>query len=112
MANVTDGLSNTILVVEDSNRPQMYHGRGLVPGDPVTSPVRVYVTGATWASDLKGLVVDGATYDGSVIPGPCGVNCSNDNEIYSFHLGGANVLMADGSVRSSRSKHRSTPSLR
>jgi len=27
------------------------------------------------------------------------VNCSNDNEIFSFHPGGSNVLIADGSVR-------------
>jgi prepilin-type processing-associated H-X9-DG protein len=30
--------------------------------------------------------------------GPCGMNCTNDGEIYSFHSGGANVLCADGSV--------------
>jgi len=27
------------------------------------------------------------------------VNCVNDKEIYSFHAGGANVCMGDGSVR-------------
>jgi prepilin-type processing-associated H-X9-DG protein len=27
------------------------------------------------------------------------MNCSNDNEVYSFHPGGANALVADGSVR-------------
>jgi prepilin-type processing-associated H-X9-DG protein len=26
------------------------------------------------------------------------VNCTSDNEIYAFHPGGANILMADGSV--------------
>ena len=31
--------------------------------------------------------------------GPCVVNCINDKEVYSFHTGGANVCMADGSVR-------------
>jgi prepilin-type processing-associated H-X9-DG protein len=31
--------------------------------------------------------------------GPCGVNCSNGNEIYAFHSGGANVTMGDGSCR-------------
>ena len=30
--------------------------------------------------------------------GCCVVNCNNDDEIYSFHPGGANVLCADGSV--------------
>ena len=32
-------------------------------------------------------------------PGACAVNCTNDQEIYSFHPGVANVLLADGSVR-------------
>ena len=32
-------------------------------------------------------------------PGPCAVNCSNGEDIYSFHPGGANILMGDGSVR-------------
>ena len=31
--------------------------------------------------------------------GPCALNCINDKEIYAFHMGGANVVMADGSVR-------------
>jgi prepilin-type processing-associated H-X9-DG protein len=30
--------------------------------------------------------------------GPCALNCTNDNEVYSFHPHGANVLFADGSV--------------
>jgi prepilin-type processing-associated H-X9-DG protein len=34
-----------------------------------------------------------------VRPGPCGINCINRNEVYSFHPGGANALFADGSVR-------------
>lgn len=31
--------------------------------------------------------------------GPCTVNCNNQNGIYSFHLGGSNLPMLDGSVR-------------
>ena len=26
------------------------------------------------------------------------MNCTNDNEIFAFHTGGANVLFCDGSV--------------
>ena len=38
------------------------------------------------------------TPDGAVQPGCCAINCTNHREVYSFHPGGANVLMADGSV--------------
>ena len=38
----------------------------------------------TWATNKQG--------------GPCAVNCQNAGDIYSFHSGGANVLLADGSV--------------
>jgi hypothetical protein len=31
-------------------------------------------------------------------PGPCPINCENNDEIYSFHPGGANVVCADDSV--------------
>jgi prepilin-type processing-associated H-X9-DG protein len=31
--------------------------------------------------------------------GPCVMNCTNDNEMYSFHTGGAMVAFADGGVR-------------
>jgi prepilin-type processing-associated H-X9-DG protein len=50
---------------------------------------------------LKGFLIDGALPDGNtaVRPGACSINCSNDNELYSFHSGGAQALTADGSVR-------------
>ena len=99
ISQVTDGLSNTMMVLENSCRPQLWHARHLINPTPLSTSPRNYVTGGVWASDLKGVVIDGATYDGSLIPGPCGVNCSNDNEIFSFHPGGANILVADGSVR-------------
>ena len=27
------------------------------------------------------------------------MNCTNDSELYSFHIGGVQTLLADGSVR-------------
>jgi prepilin-type N-terminal cleavage/methylation domain-containing protein/prepilin-type processing-associated H-X9-DG protein len=101
---VTDGLSNTILVTECANRPQLWqrrtHVTSLPPPVPWSSTSdQPFVTGGVWASHLKGFLVDGAGTDGRTNGGPCAINCSNDNEIYSFHTGGVNALMADGSVR-------------
>ena len=53
-----------------------------------------------WADATSGgSSLYGSSSDGTTTPGNCGVNCSNDYGLYSFHSGGANVLMADGSVR-------------
>jgi prepilin-type processing-associated H-X9-DG protein len=30
---------------------------------------------------------------------PSSLNCRNEGEIYSFHIGGSNVALGDGSVR-------------
>jgi prepilin-type N-terminal cleavage/methylation domain-containing protein/prepilin-type processing-associated H-X9-DG protein len=108
LAEVIDGLSNTILVTECAGRPHLYqHGR-LVPdgSTPKTwsgssSVTRPLPTGGVWASHSKGFLIDGAQPNGytATAPGTCAINCSNDNEVYAFHAGGANALMADGSVR-------------
>ena len=53
-----------------------------------------------WAdATTSGTKFLGSTPDGTTGPGACGVNCSNDFGLYSFHPGGANVAFVDGSVR-------------
>ncbi len=108
LSDVPDGLSNTILVTECAARPEMYqNGRLVADGaTPKTwsgssSVTRPFPTGGVWASHNKGFVVDGSQPDGNtaIRPGTCSINCSNDNEVYSFHVGGAHTLLADGSVR-------------
>ncbi|MBI1832193.1 MAG: DUF1559 domain-containing protein [Planctomycetes bacterium] len=90
MADVTDGVSNTILVAEDAARPQLWR---------VGMPIAGTVSGAAWADRDAEYITHGFTANGVSVPGPCAVNCMNDNEIYSFHSSGANIVMGDGAVR-------------
>jgi prepilin-type processing-associated H-X9-DG protein len=87
---VTDGTSNTLLVAEDAGRPQMWRAGRYVPG--------IFSFGGPWASSANPVLVAGASADGATEPGPCAVNCTNDQQVYSFHPGGAQALFADGSV--------------
>jgi prepilin-type processing-associated H-X9-DG protein len=52
-----------------------------------------------WADHQKGFGIEGTTADGFTLVGECAINCTNAYEIYAFHSGGANVALADGSVR-------------
>lgn len=83
---VTDGLSNTFLFFEDAGRP--FH---FVNGEQQTDNVS---NGWRWA-DNSAYFIWGNSPD-------CGLtsfmNCSNWDEIYSFHPGGANYVYGDGSV--------------
>ncbi|MFO0879639.1 MAG: DUF1559 domain-containing protein [Gemmataceae bacterium] len=102
VADILDGLSNTLMISEDANRPQ-YFVKGqrstLTPQTGSCGPG--CVTGGVWAEHQKAVSVGGASSDGATTigGGPCAINCSNDWEIYAMHTGGANGLLADGSVR-------------
>jgi len=91
MADILDGTSQTILIAECAGRPQLWRqGRKQVPDK--------WLSGAPWASRNL-LFGRGATPDGTGFFGPCAVNCTNDREVYSFHPGVANTVLADGSVQ-------------
>jgi prepilin-type processing-associated H-X9-DG protein/prepilin-type N-terminal cleavage/methylation domain-containing protein len=87
---ISDGLSNTLLVAEDAGRPQLWRAGRYVP--------RSFAAGGAWASNANPVVIMGASSDGTILPGPCALNCTNNQQPYSFHTGGANFLFADGSV--------------
>ena len=90
MNEITDGASNTIMLIEDAGRPALW-----LAGNKVADN---QIIGGPWAAYNNGFVVRGSNADGSS-PGPCAINCTNNQEIYSFHPGGANTVYADGSVR-------------
>lgn len=90
-AEVLDGLSNTMNICEDAGRPKQYRTGGKF--------FTGAISGAAWADYDAYYHTHGYTDDGSATPGQCAINCSNNNEIYSFHPGGAQCLFLDGAVR-------------
>jgi prepilin-type N-terminal cleavage/methylation domain-containing protein/prepilin-type processing-associated H-X9-DG protein len=114
ITSITDGSSNTIMVVEDAGRPAWYGSRGMVtqaggytagPNGPAPQG------GGAWADPLNYIATNGSDPSGSgiaagggfdgipVAPWSCSEGCSNDSEIFSFHVGGSNMAFGDGSVR-------------
>jgi prepilin-type N-terminal cleavage/methylation domain-containing protein/prepilin-type processing-associated H-X9-DG protein len=108
IADVTDGLTNTIMMPEIAGRPFLWRA-GKKDGT-----LQTYYNGAGGWNDstCSNASLSGSPADGSWATEPCSaqpctkpatrtclVNCSNDLGLYSFHTGLANVAMGDGSVR-------------
>jgi prepilin-type N-terminal cleavage/methylation domain-containing protein/prepilin-type processing-associated H-X9-DG protein len=91
LSEITDGTSNTILLTEDAGRPRQYLA-GMKSGPDNA------VGGCPWTGASNAIILQGSTWDGATRPGPCPMNCNNDQEVYSFHPGGANAVFVDGSV--------------
>jgi prepilin-type N-terminal cleavage/methylation domain-containing protein/prepilin-type processing-associated H-X9-DG protein len=89
LTDIQDGASNTILVAESAGRPDHWNGRTKVDGN---------LTGGAWAASGGPFGLNGTSQDGTIKTGYCSLNCTNDNEVYSFHKTGANTVFADGSV--------------
>ena len=120
---VTDGLSNTLTLVESAGRPQIWRQGKTAGANTFTSVADLKVNGGGWgrpASDLDFLpslpdgtgytpfasatVAVGATngYPYTAYPqAPFGTD--GTSAPYSFHTGGVNALLGDGSVRFIRS---------
>src|SRR5262245_2485183 len=101
-ADVKDGTSSTFLIVEDAGRTELYRMGRRAAGNS---------SSGAWADPDYELALDGSdlltTGPGQGM-GPCVMNCTNDNEVYSFHNGGANMLFADGSVHFIRDSIKNT----
>lgn len=112
-ADVTDGLSNSILYAESAGRPYVYRRGKKLSENLLVSRVNA----GGWSRPASDFSVDGASYDGVALPGPGALNFTNGEDIgssafpypyygsegtaetYSFHPGGAQVALGDGSVR-------------
>lgn len=82
VADISDGLSNTWLLVEDTGRPQFW-GSG--------SQGQYSAGNEKWADPANRITIQ--VFCGTPI------NCNNGNEIYAFHPGGSNFALGDGTVR-------------
>src|SRR5207248_1563060 len=83
-------------LAEGAGRPQRWQKGRLVNNQVADSA-------AGWADRNNLIAPTGSLLDGSKRLGPCPMNCTNDNELYSFHPAGVNAVFADGSVHLIRS---------
>ncbi len=100
----TDGTSNTILVGEVCARTSLYRKGKLVPLTDPEAQAQAISGSGTWPDLFKGDTwISGRLFDGTDAGsgGPCAINCSNSRTagMYSWHTGGAQVTLADGSAR-------------
>jgi prepilin-type N-terminal cleavage/methylation domain-containing protein len=110
-ADVTDGLSNTLLLTESAGRPYLYQ-----QGKLVSQSASLFVLGGGWVRPASAIWLLGSDSTGTVIPGTaCAINCTNGQafttyplggfygtdgtgQFYSFHSAGVNTVFGDGSV--------------
>jgi prepilin-type N-terminal cleavage/methylation domain-containing protein len=102
MAHISDGTSNTIMIGECAGREDVWR-RGKYTPVAYTGAIRVRARGGAWATtdnpyEIGQLTPWHASF--GTIPGTVAINNSNEwgHCFYSFHVGGAQFAMADGSI--------------
>ena len=111
--DMLDGASNTIMIGELAGRNQLIRNSVAVASTNTSAIYQSKFGGGAWADPTNGTwQLTGRLYDGTSDRGPCAINCSNERAeaghgdvsrwaagLYSYHVGGAHVLLADGAVR-------------
>ncbi len=101
MSSITDGTSNTFLMGERTGGDKVYSGTTVLPFPAAVGGLN----GGGWGDPLNGEHWLGGVIRGStnypLQQGPCGIGCTNSrgNGFHSFHTGGAQFVMCDGSVQ-------------
>jgi len=109
LAEIRDGTSNTMLLAERVGGPNVYAKGGvtldLSPAGLPSAKVAA-LNGGGWVNPFNGAgTVYGSAYVVTAanffMDGPCAINCTNMTYrgMFSFHPGGVNMLLCDGSVR-------------
>ena len=104
--DITDGLSNTMLLAERAGRPTRYQANkismGVVVPDGWGWADFDNISGSLNGSSMDGTLTNrtsGSAPYNSTIHGPCAMNCTNQSEYYAWHPGGIQISLCDGSVR-------------
>jgi prepilin-type N-terminal cleavage/methylation domain-containing protein len=103
-ALVRDGLSKTLMIEEDAGRPSYYVAPtklGPLTVDYANKQdiVNGIALGSAWAQPDNMIGLHGTHYDGLSNGGTCFMNCTNNNEVFSFHPGGSCAALGDSGVR-------------
>ena len=98
---ITDGLSCTVLVIEQAGRPQKWVNgtRGRGAGDDEANGNARGLWAGYGAIPFHPVDRADGTSPGRGDTTDCVVNCNNQHSVYGFHIGGAHLLFCDGSVR-------------
>lgn len=95
LSQISDGLSNSFMLFEIGGRPTVYNRAHLVNGQ-TNSFGRFWANHENWFA-THGNFTDESGNDRNNCDGQM-INCTNLEEVYSFHPGGANFTYGDGSV--------------